>query len=355
MNGIVWIIDSGATDHMTSNRSLLFDIIIFLVPYLVSLPNGYKVKVTNGPSVRKLVVFGRLDNGFYKLFQHVTSPVESVNANSCSFIVSSLPIVSNNVVVDNSSLIHIYTWGPYSTPTHSGSKYFLTIVYDYTRATWIHLMGAKSNVLDLLKVFILMVETQFQTRVQTVRSDNALEDVTFHEHIFPFKSFIPSSPSLPSPLIPGHFSYDSPSPLSPSVPVSSPQFSLISTPPSPSPSFPNFTFSPSPISSSPFVLPSSPPPLRRSGRPHTVPSYLQDYVCLTLPLYVSILVPYSSESVPLNATTSQLHIPEPYTYSPAAAIPEWHEAMRKEFETLEANRTWDIIELPPGKKPIDRK
>ncbi|XP_019235365.1 PREDICTED: uncharacterized protein LOC109215706 [Nicotiana attenuata] len=253
VNGIVWIIDSGATDHISSIRSLLFDIITLPVPYLVSLPNGYKVKVTNvgslallpnlilhnvlyipsfkhnlisiqkllshcddvvrftksactfqGPSVRKPVVLGRLDNGLYKLFQHITSPVKSVNVNSCSSVVSFSPVVSSNAVVDNSSvntmvdsnkvnksdvvwhyrLGHIpfskmklisglanglsskqsftYTWGPYSTSTHSGSKYFHTIVDDYTRATWTHLMGAKSNAFDLLKAFISMVETQFQ-------------------------------------------------------------------------------------------------------------------------------------------------------------------------------------------------
>lgn len=35
-------------------------------------------------------------------------------------------------------------------------------------------MGAKSNAFDLLKAFITMVETQFQTKVQVVGSDDAL-------------------------------------------------------------------------------------------------------------------------------------------------------------------------------------
>lgn len=72
-------------------------------------------------------------------------------------------------------LIHIDTWGPYHTPTYNDSKYFLTIIDDFSRATWTHLMGAKSNAFDLLKAFIAMVETQFHTKVQAVRSDNALE------------------------------------------------------------------------------------------------------------------------------------------------------------------------------------
>nr|XP_016458147.1 PREDICTED: uncharacterized protein LOC107781862 [Nicotiana tabacum] len=46
---------------------------------------------------------------------------------------------------------------------------------------------------------------------------------------------------------------------------------------------------------------------------------------------------------------------EPNTYSQAASSPEWQDAMKKEFETLEANGTWEIVQLPLGKKPIDCK
>ncbi|XP_075079918.1 uncharacterized protein LOC142165215 [Nicotiana tabacum] len=46
---------------------------------------------------------------------------------------------------------------------------------------------------------------------------------------------------------------------------------------------------------------------------------------------------------------------EPYTYSHETHIPAWQDAMRKEFEALEANNTWDIIELPLGEKPIGCK
>ncbi|OIT07844.1 hypothetical protein A4A49_63329, partial [Nicotiana attenuata] len=41
-----WIIDSGASNNMTFNRSLLTNIISLPYPLLVILPNGYKVKVT---------------------------------------------------------------------------------------------------------------------------------------------------------------------------------------------------------------------------------------------------------------------------------------------------------------------
>lgn len=41
-----WIIDSGATNHMTTYSSFLSDIKLLIFSYLVTLPNGYKVKVT---------------------------------------------------------------------------------------------------------------------------------------------------------------------------------------------------------------------------------------------------------------------------------------------------------------------
>ncbi|OIT06939.1 hypothetical protein A4A49_61595, partial [Nicotiana attenuata] len=41
-----WILDSGATNHMTFKRSLLTNTKTLVYPFLVTLPNGYKVKVT---------------------------------------------------------------------------------------------------------------------------------------------------------------------------------------------------------------------------------------------------------------------------------------------------------------------
>ncbi|XP_009629312.1 uncharacterized protein [Nicotiana tomentosiformis] len=65
----VWIVDSGATDHMTSNKDLLFNITPLPVPYLVSLPNGYKVKVTCIGSLTLLPYF-TLHNILYIPFFH---------------------------------------------------------------------------------------------------------------------------------------------------------------------------------------------------------------------------------------------------------------------------------------------
>ncbi|OIT38846.1 hypothetical protein A4A49_56188, partial [Nicotiana attenuata] len=41
-----WILDSVATNHMSFNKALLTNIRILPYPFLVTLPNGYKVRVT---------------------------------------------------------------------------------------------------------------------------------------------------------------------------------------------------------------------------------------------------------------------------------------------------------------------
>lgn len=72
-------------------------------------------------------------------------------------------------------LVHMDVWGPFSTSTMEGFKYFLTIVDDATRATWIFLMKSKSEVRPLIISFYIMVNTQFRTKIKFTRFDNALE------------------------------------------------------------------------------------------------------------------------------------------------------------------------------------
>ena len=72
-------------------------------------------------------------------------------------------------------LLHIDVWGPFSEPTQEGYKYFLTIVDDHTRVTWIYLLKQKSDVLTIFPDFIRMVETQYDAHIKSVRADNAPE------------------------------------------------------------------------------------------------------------------------------------------------------------------------------------
>jgi len=77
-------------------------------------------------------------------------------------------------------LVHVDTWGPYHTRTHSGHRYFVTIMDDFTRATWTHLMTTKDEAMGLIISFVQMAKTHFNAVIKVLRSDNALELSTSH-------------------------------------------------------------------------------------------------------------------------------------------------------------------------------
>ena len=77
------------------------------------------------------------------------------------------------------NLLHVRIWGPYPHCTSDGAKYFLSIVDDCSRATWVHLMANKSNAFPLLRAFVIFAKTHFGAAVKTIHSDNGLE---FKDH-----------------------------------------------------------------------------------------------------------------------------------------------------------------------------
>uniref|UniRef100_A0A2N9IAK7 Reverse transcriptase Ty1/copia-type domain-containing protein n=1 Tax=Fagus sylvatica TaxID=28930 RepID=A0A2N9IAK7_FAGSY len=116
------------------------------------------------------------------------------------------------------------------------------------------------------------------------------------------------------------------------------------------------------------------PSIRISQRIHKPPGYLQDYHCnhaSFAPCSSSTMVPgtSSSTSYPLSHVLSYSKlssqyksfaliastIREPSTYKEASKSPHWCEAMTAEITALEANQTWSLTSLPPGKTPIGCK
>lgn len=72
-------------------------------------------------------------------------------------------------------LIHSDFCGSMQKRSHSGERYFVTFVDDYSRALWTYFMSQKSEVFNLFKNFYPMVKNQFKTTINTVRSDNGGE------------------------------------------------------------------------------------------------------------------------------------------------------------------------------------
>lgn len=72
-------------------------------------------------------------------------------------------------------LVHMDIWGPLNTVSLQGFKYFLTIVDDYSRNTWIYLLKTKSDARPCMLKFIQHVQTQFDSKIKIIRTDNGQE------------------------------------------------------------------------------------------------------------------------------------------------------------------------------------
>lgn len=72
-------------------------------------------------------------------------------------------------------LVHCDIWGPNSVIAVDGSRFFLTIVDDHSRTTWVYMLRNKSDTRSCLIAFYNLIETQFHTKIKTIRSDNGAE------------------------------------------------------------------------------------------------------------------------------------------------------------------------------------
>jgi len=72
-------------------------------------------------------------------------------------------------------LIHVDVWGPYSFTSILGHKYFFIIVDDYSRYSWVFPLKQKSKVVKILEDFVVFIQTQFETGIKVIRSDNETE------------------------------------------------------------------------------------------------------------------------------------------------------------------------------------
>lgn len=91
---------------------------------------------------------------------------------------------SNRVSNKPFDILHLDLWGPYHVETHDHYKYFLTMVDDHNRSTWVHLLSCKSNTLQIIKSFVQLIETQFHVTIKAIRSDNGLEFTCNEASIF---------------------------------------------------------------------------------------------------------------------------------------------------------------------------
>nr|KYP69064.1 Retrovirus-related Pol polyprotein from transposon TNT 1-94 [Cajanus cajan] len=74
--------------------------------------------------------------------------------------------------------IHSDCRGPSQVPSLGGGRYFLSIIDNYSRMTWIFIMKHKNQAFRCFKEWKILMEKQTSKRVKRLRTDNGLEFCT---------------------------------------------------------------------------------------------------------------------------------------------------------------------------------
>ncbi|XP_019252858.1 PREDICTED: uncharacterized protein LOC109231670 [Nicotiana attenuata] len=365
-----WILDSGATNHMTHNKSILTNVKTFVYPYLVILPNGYKVKVTligdvilspkfslkkvlfvpsfkfnlisvhsltvqlgcivvftkyicillQGPSLKRPLEIGKAKTGLYL---HCSSNCNtgSTLSNSSS---ASIPCFTNNenkvdYVVSTSS-------SPSSSQLVSTSKLVSTTPVTSTIVTPPYSSNRSSSLPHSdQSVNSSSNKNDFFPASDIGSVPHSVSDNTHHE-------VSPGNLSRPEPCSPPSNPHndDSGPSHSPLKGQTSGSFPVVDCPGEVPPDAPQ---SPTVIIQDQGTSVSN---QNRPSRTLKIPAYLKDFEC-TLPR-----LQQTHQNQPISPNDSQRtgpHECEPSSYEEAAVKPAWQAAMNQEFQALYANKT----------------
>ena len=72
-------------------------------------------------------------------------------------------------------LVHADCWGPSKVPSLGGARYFLSVIDDYSRKTWVFMMKQKFEAFQNFKHWTVLMRNQTGKRVKRLRTDNGLE------------------------------------------------------------------------------------------------------------------------------------------------------------------------------------
>ncbi|KAI5352266.1 hypothetical protein L3X38_005157 [Prunus dulcis] len=241
-----WIIDSGATDHMTFDPD---DFLNTTQPRrtCIANANGVTYPVTGaGTDIHTKEILGRgtkrgglyyVDDFSPGMANNVTHPFDSKQKQiwlwhrrlghpSFSYMKHLIPDLfsgfkdsdftcdicilakshhvpyplSTNKCTTPFMLIHSDVWGPSPITAPSGVRWFVTFIDDCTRMTWLYLLKNKNEVFSCFQSFHKQMKTQFNAQIQILRSDNGGEFVNhdfqtyFQQHGIIHETTCPQTP-----------------------------------------------------------------------------------------------------------------------------------------------------------------
>ncbi|RVW59875.1 Retrovirus-related Pol polyprotein from transposon RE1 [Vitis vinifera] len=287
-----------------------------------------------------------------------------------------------NVSVSRAShplaLLHADLWGPASIPSTTGARYFILFVDDFSRFSWIYPLHSKDQALSVFIKFKSLVENQFNSRIQCLRSDNGGEFKAFSSYLathgiksqfscpytpeqngraerklrhiietglallatasLPFKFWLYAFHTaiflinrLPTKSTPDQSSSVVTIPTPAFLPCSSPPVSSLRSHTTPSTSSPPLTNMPSSTISLPDLI-QVPFADISTSEPH--------------PTNQHPMVTRAKNGISKKKVYFSSHISEPTTFTQAVKDSNWVLAMEKEFSALQRNNTWHLVPPP---------
>nr|XP_028954377.1 uncharacterized protein LOC114823160 [Malus domestica] len=164
-----WILDSGATDHMTYDKTL-FQYMTMSHRKSIATANGTLVPVYGaGTDIQTKEIIGRgtKREGLYYVDDVVSGRANAVRASHASSFMNKRYVPFE--------LVHSNVWGPSPVVLPSGIKWFVTFVDDCTRMTWLYVLKNKSDVGLVFRSFSQMIQTQYSSVIKVLRFDNGGE------------------------------------------------------------------------------------------------------------------------------------------------------------------------------------
>lgn len=109
-----------------------------------------------------------------KLFLGLCSSISNFHYETCELAKYCPPFYSPCTSRNTTpfSLVHFDVWGLTRITSLFGFHYFVTFFDDYFKATWIYLLYSEHEVFLTFQLFHKLAETQFDTKLKVLRSNN---------------------------------------------------------------------------------------------------------------------------------------------------------------------------------------